>query len=128
MMLTSQMRGPRSGPLLNIRRLSKSFGSQLVLNDVSFEVAKGTTVCLLGPSGSGKSTLLRCVNWLERPDQGDIFLNGARVGFRTGGTVAMTPRELAAVRSRIGMVFQHFNLWPHLSVLENLVEAPIHVQ
>jgi len=127
-MLTSQPQDALSKPVLNIRRLSKSFGSQLVLNDVSFEVAKGTTVCLLGPSGSGKSTLLRCVNWLERPDEGAIFLNGVRVGFRSGGTVPMTARELAEVRSHIGMVFQHFNLWPHLTVIENLIEAPIHVQ
>jgi polar amino acid transport system ATP-binding protein len=114
--------------VLNIVRLSKSFGSHLVLDEVSLQVAKGSTVCLLGPSGSGKSTLLRCVNWLEHPDQGDIFLNGVRVGFRTGGTVAMSACELAAVRSRIGMVFQHFNLWPHLTVLQNLIEAPIYVQ
>jgi len=117
-----------SKPVLNIRGLTKSFGDQLVLNNVSLQVEKGTTVCLLGPSGSGKSTLLRCVNWLEQPDRGEIFLSGARVGFRPGGVIPMSAGELAALRARIGMVFQHFNLWPHLTVLQNLIEAPVHVQ
>jgi polar amino acid transport system ATP-binding protein len=115
-------------PALNIRRLTKSFGDQLVLDNVSLQVEKGTTVCLLGPSGSGKSTLLRCVNWLEQPDGGEIFLSGSRVGFRPGGVIPMSAGELAALRARIGMVFQHFNLWPHLTVLQNLIEAPVHVQ
>jgi polar amino acid transport system ATP-binding protein len=115
-------------PVLNIRGLTKSFGKQLVLDDISLQVDKGTTVCLLGPSGSGKSTLLRCVNWLEQPDRGEVFLSGERVGFRAGGVVPMSAAELAALRARIGMVFQHFNLWPHLTVLQNLIEAPVHVQ
>jgi polar amino acid transport system ATP-binding protein len=115
-------------PVLNVVGLSKSFGANLVLDDVSVQVAKGTTTCVLGPSGSGKSTLLRCINWLEKPDDGHVFLNGARVGFRAGGSVAMSASELAAMRARMGMVFQHFNLWPHLTVLQNLIEAPIHVQ
>jgi polar amino acid transport system ATP-binding protein len=80
------------------------------------------------PNGSGQSTLLRCVNWLERPDQGAIFLGSTRVGFRNaGGRIPMTARELGQVRARMGMVFQHFNLWPHLTVLENIIEAPMHV-
>ncbi len=114
--------------VLNIRGLSKRFGDRLVLDDISLQVEKGTTVCVLGPSGSGKSTLLRCVNWLEQPDSGEIFLSGKRVGLRPGGVVPMSPAELAALRARIGMVFQHFNLWPHLTVLQNLIEAPVHVQ
>jgi polar amino acid transport system ATP-binding protein len=114
-------------PVLRIHGVSKSFGDNLVLDDISLEVMKGETVCLLGPSGSGKSTLLRCVNWLEKPDHGQIYLKGERVGLRPGGSIPMSASELAAMRGRIGMVFQHFNLWPHLTVLGNLIEAPIHV-
>ncbi len=114
-------------PVLRIHGVSKSFGKQLVLDDISLDVRKGETVCLLGPSGSGKSTLLRCVNWLEKPDHGQIYLSGQRVGFRGNGAIPMSTAELAALRGRIGMVFQHFNLWPHLTVLGNLIEAPIHV-
>jgi polar amino acid transport system ATP-binding protein len=106
----------------------KKFGDHDVLVDVSLSVRRGQTICILGPSGSGKSTLLRCLNWLERPDHGHVYLSGQRIGYRTGGDRPMSQRELAAVRARIGMVFQHFNLWPHLTVLGNLIEAPIWVQ
>src|SRR5262245_47683652 len=119
------------GPVVEVRQLSKSFGPLRVLRDVSFEVRAGRTLCVLGPSGSGKSTLLRCINFLERPDQGAVFLRGQRVGFvqtAAGRERAMTDRELARLRTRFGMVFQHFNLWPHLTVLGNLIESPIHVQ
>ncbi len=115
-------------PVIEVRGVSKSFGDHAVLCDVSLTVDKGKTICILGPSGSGKSTLLRCLNWLERPDHGDVYLSGQRIGYRVGGHVAMSSSELAAIRARIGMVFQHFNLWPHLTVLGNLIEAPIYVQ
>jgi polar amino acid transport system ATP-binding protein len=118
---------PIETPVLRIHGVTKSFSKNLVLDDISLQVNRGETVCLLGPSGSGKSTLLRCVNWLERPDHGHIYLNGDRVGLRAGGGIGMSASELAAMRGRIGMVFQHFNLWPHLTVLGNLIEAPIHV-
>jgi polar amino acid transport system ATP-binding protein len=114
-------------PILHVSGLSKSFGSLPVLNDINFSVARGETVCLLGPSGSGKSTLLRCINWLERPDSGRILLGGEPVGISRGGVV-MNDRDLALMRTRIGMVFQHFALWPHLTVLQNVMEAPLHVQ
>jgi polar amino acid transport system ATP-binding protein len=114
--------------VLDISGLTKSFGTNLVLDDVSLSVAKGQTVCVLGPSGSGKSTLLRCVNWLETPDHGAVYLAGRRIGMREGGVIPMSSSELARERARIGMVFQHFNLWPHLTVIQNLIEAPIHVQ
>jgi polar amino acid transport system ATP-binding protein len=114
-------------PVLQLASVSKRFGSLQVLTDISLEVARGETVCLLGPSGSGKSTLLRCINWLERPDSGRVLLEGRQVGVSSGGVV-MGARELAALRTRIGMVFQHFALWPHLSVLQNVMEAPLHVQ
>lgn len=112
---------------VDVRNVSKTFGAIEVLRDVSLSVARGQTVSILGPSGSGKSTLLRCINWLEEPDRGEIYIAGQRMGVRPDGTTHMSDRELAAMRARIGMVFQSFNLWPHLSVLENVTEAPIHV-
>jgi polar amino acid transport system ATP-binding protein len=116
-----------SNKVLDVAGISKRFGDVEVLSDVSFQVGKGETVCVLGPSGSGKSTLLRCINWLERPDAGQIYLNGERVGINNAGIV-MGDRELSGIRTHIGMVFQHFALWPHLTVLQNLMEAPVQVQ
>jgi polar amino acid transport system ATP-binding protein len=113
--------------VLDVAGISKRFGDVEVLSDVSFQVGKGETICVLGPSGSGKSTLLRCINWLERPDAGQIYLNGERVGINNAGIV-MGDRELSRIRTHIGMVFQHFALWPHLTVLQNLMEAPVQVQ
>lgn len=114
--------------VLQIQNLSKSFGANNVLTNINLTVERGETVCILGPSGSGKSTLLRCINYLERPDTGSVYLSGTQVGVRAGGHVVMTDGELAALRTRIGMVFQHFALWPHMTVLQNLTEAPLHVQ
>ena len=116
-----------SNKVLDVAGVSKRFGANEVLSDVSLQVDKGETVCVLGPSGSGKSTLLRCINWLERPDAGQIYLNGQRVGV-SGAGIAMSDRELSKIRTRIGMVFQHFALWPHLTVLQNLMEGPVQVQ
>jgi polar amino acid transport system ATP-binding protein len=113
--------------VLDVAGVSKKFGDLAVLCDVSFQVDKGETVCVLGPSGSGKSTLLRCINWLEKPDAGQVYLNGMQVGVNGAGVV-MSDRDLSKVRTRIGMVFQHFALWPHLTVLQNLMEAPVQVQ
>jgi polar amino acid transport system ATP-binding protein len=115
------------GKVLDVAGVSKRFGDVEVLSDVSFQVGKGETICVLGPSGSGKSTLLRCINWLERPDAGQIYLKGERVGINNAGIV-MGDRELSKVRTHIGMVFQHFALWPHFTVLQNLMEAPVQVQ
>ena len=113
--------------VLDVAGVTKRFGAAEVLSDVSFQVDKGETVCVLGPSGSGKSTLLRCINWLERPDAGQIYLNGKPVGVMASGVV-MNDRALSQLRTHIGMVFQHFALWPHLTVLQNIIEAPIQVQ
>ena len=114
--------------LLSVVGLHKSFAGHAVLADVDLTVRRGEVVCILGPSGSGKSTLLRCINWLEPPDAGDVRLAGQRIGFCPGGHVRMSDAELSAIRTRMGMVFQHFALWPHLTVLGNVMEAPVHVQ
>jgi len=111
---------------LEARRISKQFADLEVLRDVSMAVAPGSTVSILGPSGSGKSTMLRCLNWLETPDGGEVYLAGDRVGIRPDGR-PMSDKELARTRARMGMVFQSFNLWPHFTVLQNIIEAPIHV-
>ena len=113
--------------MIDITGLRKSFGPLEVLKDISLQVKAGGVVALLGPSGSGKSTLLRCMNLLVVPDAGCI-----RVGdttFRFGKTAEqLKAKPLAAFRSRTGMVFQNFNLFPHMTVLENVIEAPIHVR
>jgi polar amino acid transport system ATP-binding protein len=114
--------------LLRIFGLGKAFKGTPVLKDITLTVDPGETICVLGPSGSGKSTLLRCINWLEVPDSGNIYLGAQHIGFRPGGAIAMSDKELAAIRARMGMVFQNFALWPHLSVLQNIMAAPIHVQ
>jgi len=114
-------------PVLSIAGLVKRFGAHTVLDGIDLQVERGETVCLLGPSGSGKSTLLRCINWLEVPDAGRVLLEGETIGVSTGGVV-MGDGQLSRMRTRIGMVFQHFALWPHLTVLQNVMEAPVHVQ
>jgi len=114
-------------PVLSIAGLVKRFGANTVLDGIDLQVERGETVCLLGPSGSGKSTLLRCINWLEVPDAGRVLLEGETIGVSTGGVV-MGDGQLSRMRTRIGMVFQHFALWPHLTVLQNVMEAPVHVQ
>jgi polar amino acid transport system ATP-binding protein len=113
--------------VLQVTGLCKAFRDHQALEGINLSVSEGETICILGPSGAGKSTLLRCINWLEVPDSGAVFLSGVRVGVRFGGA-AMLDGELARIRTRMGMVFQHFALWPHLSVLDNLMAAPLHVQ
>lgn len=116
-------------PAVELRGVNKFFGEHEVLSRIDLSVSSGETVCILGPSGSGKTTLLRCVNWLEIPDSGAIFLRGTRIGVKSGklGSAPMNDRELATIRTRIGMVFQHFNLWPHMTALGNVIESPVHV-
>lgn len=118
--------------LLRVEKLSKSFGNLEVLASIDLKVEVGETVVLLGSSGSGKSTLLRCMNFLETPTRGKIFLDGKQIGSdvkRGDGMVATeyNERELTAIRARIGMVFQQFNLFPHLTVAQNVMLAPIKV-
>ncbi|MGP3961612.1 amino acid ABC transporter ATP-binding protein [Nonomuraea sp. 3N208] len=116
-------------PLLVARAVRKSFGKVEVLKGIDLTVRPGQVVCLLGPSGSGKSTFLRCVNHLERLDGGEIWVDGHLVGYRRSGgkKYEMRPREVADQRRDIGMVFQRFNLFPHRTALENIMEAPLHV-
>jgi polar amino acid transport system ATP-binding protein len=113
---------------VEISHLSKSFDGVEVLRDVDLRVHAGTTVSILGSSGSGKSTLLRCINWLEEPDRGTIKIAGERIGFEGESQRPMANRKLAKMRAKTAMVFQGFHLWPHLTVLQNIIEAPVHVQ
>jgi polar amino acid transport system ATP-binding protein len=110
-------------PMIEIEGLRKSFGAVQALDGVSLTVAAGEVVCVIGPSGSGKSTLLRCINFLEEPTAGIVRVGGRRVGFVGDGLRArhMGGRELAAMRADIGMVFQLFYLWPHITALENVM-------
>jgi len=117
------------GPLVRIRGLRKSFGAHTVLDGVDLDVGQGEVTVLLGPSGAGKSTLLRSVNHLERPDAGFVEVAGEIVGYRYDGGRLRELRKaaLARQRARIGMVFQQFQLFPHMTVLENITEGPIAV-
>lgn len=115
---------------LVVNNLRKSFGELTVLNGISLETHKGDVVSLIGSSGSGKSTFLRCLNLLETPDSGDVFVNGEKIDMtvnRHGETVPENRKQVDRIRTRMGMVFQGFNLWSHRTILENVVEAPIHV-
>ena len=117
-------------PLVLARGVRKSFGRNEVLRGIDFTVHQGQVVCLIGPSGSGKSTLLRCINHLESIDAGELTVAGQHVGYELRGNVLHEIREAEACRRRteIGMVFQQFNLFPHMTVLENLLEAPVRVK
>ena len=108
--------------------IRKSFGDVQVLDGVSLSVARGEVVSLIGPSGSGKSTLLRSINLLEMPDSGEIFLDGQPVEYFPERSAWRNAKALAKLRSSVGMVFQSFNLWPHKTVIENVMEAPILVR
>lgn len=115
--------------MISLEHVSKSFGSLAVLRDVSFEVAEGETVCVLGPSGSGKSTMLRCINHLEPTSAGEIRVDGELIGYRERGDklVELSDREVAKNRRKVGMVFQLFNLFNNMTVIENLMAGPVKV-
>ncbi len=116
--------------ILDVEDVHKSFGALEVLKGVSFSAEQGMVISMIGSSGSGKSTLLRCINLLEVPDRGRISIDGEEIRMTGEGDKrhAADPGQLRRIRSELGMVFQSFNLWAHLSVLENVTEAPIHVQ
>jgi polar amino acid transport system ATP-binding protein len=109
--------------MIAIEGLKKSFGTLEVLKGIDLSVAKGETVVLLGASGSGKSTLLRCMNFLEIPTAGRVKLRGTPIGREGGGRIVYSESELCKVRTRVGMVFQHFNLFPHMTAIENVMEG-----
>ena len=114
--------------LLEIIDINKKFGNINALKNVSLNVSKGEVICIIGPSGCGKSTLLRTVNWLTPPDSGKVKLKGEIIGSDTGKMTFEQNRSLNEFRARIGMVFQQFNVWPHLNALENVVRAQIVVR
>jgi polar amino acid transport system ATP-binding protein len=117
-------------PLVRITNVWKKRGANVVLKGIDMTVHQGKVVCLLGPSGAGKSTLLRCINAIEMPDRGMVFVDGAAIGCRQEGStfIRMSEAEVSRQRADIGMVFQNFNLFPHMSVLENIIDAPIRVR
>ncbi|MEY1675117.1 MULTISPECIES: amino acid ABC transporter ATP-binding protein [Gordonia] len=117
-------------PMVVADRVCKSFGSVQVLKGISLEVARGEVLCLIGPSGSGKSTFLRCVNHLEVVNAGRLYVDGDLIGYRerSGKLYEMSAKDAATQRRDIGMVFQHFNLFPHRTALENVIEAPMQVK
>ena len=112
---------------ITVQNVHKSFKHVKVLEGVSFSAEAGDVVVLLGCSGSGKSTLLRCVNQLEVPDVGDIAIDQLEMHFHDSGKLSLSRQQLSQLRARVGMVFQQFNLWAHMTILQNLIEAPVHV-
>ena len=117
---------PARPEAIRIRDLHKSFGSLEVLKGVSLTAHEGEVVAIIGGSGSGKSTMLRCINFLETPTSGQIVIGGTEVALRPDGTPA-NRRQIETLRQSLGMVFQSFNLWTHKTVMENLIEVPVHV-
>lgn len=118
-----------SGPALVVENIHKRFGTLEVLKGVSLTAHEHDVIAILGASGSGKSTFLRCINLLETPDLGRVSLKGEAIEMKEGkaGRSAASPKQVERLRSRLAMVFQQFNLWSHMTVLENVTEAPIHV-
>ena len=117
-------------PLLRVEDIHKRFGGIEILKGISVEAHRGDVISILGSSGSGKSTFLRCINYLEHPDQGRIYVDGEEIRTKSsndGGLVPADAKQLTRLRARIGFVFQSFNLWPHMNVLENVMEAPVQV-
>ncbi len=116
--------------MVRIRGLVKRYGAREVLRGVDLDVAPGSVMCIIGPSGSGKSTLLSCINHLERIDGGRIWVDGELVGYRERAGVLheLPERQVARMRQRVGMVFQQFNLFPHMTALGNITEAPVQVK
>jgi polar amino acid transport system ATP-binding protein len=116
--------------MVDARGVCKSFGAVQVLKGIDLTVGRGQVLCLVGPSGSGKSTFLRCINHLEKVNAGRLYVDGVLAGYaeRGGKLHELHPREAARQRRDIGMVFQHFNLFPHMTALENILEAPVRVK
>ena len=119
-----------TAPVVVAEGVEKNFGAAKVLQGIDVVVTQGEVLCIIGPSGSGKSTFLRCINHLEKIDGGRLVVNGSLVGYRQRGNklYELRDREIVKERQRIGMVFQHFNLFPHKTVLENVIEGPVQVK
>ena len=117
-------------PMVKAQEVHKNFGALKVLRGITLSVGRGEVLCMVGPSGSGKSTFLRCINHLETVNAGRLYVDGVLVGYAEKGNrlYELHPREAARQRRDIGMVFQHFNLFPHRTALENVIEAPIQVK
>ncbi len=118
-------------PAVSVRNLHKRFGALEVLRGISLDAHEGDVISILGASGSGKSTLLRCINMLETPDEGEVVVAGETIALRAGrkgGREPVDRRQVDRIRTQLAIVFQNFNLWSHMTVLENVIEAPIHVQ
>ena len=116
---------------LEIKNLKKSFGNLEVIKDISLIAKQGDVICIIGSSGSGKSTLLRCINLLEIPDSGEVLVKGELIKMKKDKNDKLNPadqNQVDRIRSKLSMVFQDFNLWSHMTVLQNVTEAPIHVQ
>jgi polar amino acid transport system ATP-binding protein len=126
----SEAAGVDNTPMVKAEGVCKNFGALKVLKGVTLEIGRGQVLVLIGPSGSGKSTFLRCINHLEQVNGGRLYVDGELIGYRERGDKLheMPPREAARQRRDIGMVFQHFNLFPHRTALGNIVEAPIRVK
>jgi polar amino acid transport system ATP-binding protein len=117
-------------PVVSTENIYKRYGSREVLCGVTMHVQRGEVICLIGPSGSGKTTFLRCINHLEKVDSGQVRINDQLIGYRMGKDGRLredTDLGISKARAQIGFVFQRFNLWPHMTALENIIEAPIHV-
>lgn len=118
-------------PTISVRNLHKKFGALEVLKGVSLEARNGEVISILGSSGSGKSTMLRCLNMLETPTSGEITIAGETIALRqtnSGEVIPSDRKQVERIRAKLGMVFQSFNLWSHKTILENIIEAPVHVQ
>jgi len=116
--------------MLSVQDLYKRYGTHEVLKGVSLEAKAGDVISIIGSSGSGKSTFLRCINFLEQPNAGKIIVGGSEVctvADKRGNLRVADPKQLQKIRTKLAMVFQHFNLWSHLTALENVIEAPMHV-
>ena len=122
---------PSSEIALSVKNIRKSFGQHEVLKGISVDAHQGDVISILGSSGSGKSTFLRCINLLETPDEGEIIVAGEKIEMRRHRNGHLEPsnrRQVDHIRAELGMVFQSFNLWSHMTVLQNLIEGPVHVQ
>lgn len=126
----AEARTGQEAAAVSVKDIHKRFGALEVLKGISMEAHKGDVISIIGASGSGKSTFLRCINLLELPSKGEIAVGGESIRFKPGKDGNLTPaepRQVQRLRTKLGMVFQNFNLWQHMNVMQNVIEAPVHV-